>query len=103
MNDHAFEHLFNLNRAVQGTVEVSEAIGPMLNQNDIQEISATPGASLVRFCEGSGYTQFGGNYTPIKSQFHISAEEYERRSEAPWPEASPETIVVRDRYVSRME
>ena len=50
-------------------------------------------ASFVRFTEGSGYTQFSGYYTPILSEYHISKEMFEARSESPWPGDSDETVI----------
>lgn len=75
-------------------VDVEESIGPRLDRNMLMDISAAPRTSIVHFTEGSGFTQFGGYATPIISDFHISPDEYERRSTAAWPPASSETITV---------
>ncbi|MEJ7637237.1 MAG: TraM recognition domain-containing protein [Singulisphaera sp.] len=76
-------------------VKVKETEGPRLERNTIIELSAKPMASFVRFTEGSGYTQFSGYYLPIISDFHISMDEFVRRSDAGWPEPDAGTVVGR--------
>ena len=54
-------------------------IGPRLERNTIIELSASPWTSLVRFSEGSGFTQFSGYYTPMIHEFHIHEDFYLER------------------------
>ncbi len=64
----------------------SEVHSPRLGINDLIEISAAPFESVVRFSEGSGYTQFSGYSVPLVGEFHISAHEYGLREAAGWPD-----------------
>jgi hypothetical protein len=75
-------------------VQVSETIGPRLEKNVIIELSAMPMASFVRFTEGSGYTQFSGYYTPMISEYHISKESFEERTNADWRPDSEKTVIT---------
>lgn len=63
----------------------SEQIGPRLRPDDIMEFSDRERHSLVQVTRSRGFTQFGGRTFPMVSDFHIEADEYKRRSEAPWP------------------
>ncbi len=71
-------------------------IGPRLERNTIIELSASPWTSLVRFSEGSGFTQFSGYYTPIIHEFHIHEEFYQERKNRPWPAERANTVTVTD-------
>lgn len=67
---------------------------PRLSLNDLIEISASPFESIVRFSEGSGYTQFSGYTVPIISEFHISPSQYELRESSGWPDDfGPGTVI----------
>jgi len=75
--------------------KISDIRVPRLGVNDLIEISAAPFESIVRFSEGSGYTQFSGYTVPIVSEFHISSHEYALREAAGWPDKlGPGTINV---------
>lgn len=51
--------------------------------------------SLVRFGEGSGYTQYGGYFVPRAGEFHIGPDEYRLRCESGWPtDLGPGTVTV---------
>lgn len=79
--------------ADQGLVRVSEKERARYDRNSIQAISARKQSSLVRFTFGSGYTQFAGKTIGIKSQFHISFDQYKSRRQMPWPTA-PGAFVI---------
>lgn len=71
--------------AVEGLVQVSESYGKALDENTILAVSSDQESSFIRFTFGSGYTQFAGRTTVIRSLFPIDREKYERRDNAPWP------------------
>jgi Type IV secretion-system coupling protein DNA-binding domain len=71
--------------AAEGIVRVSEKEQVRYNRDTLQAIGARQHSSLVRFTFGSGYTQFAGRSVPMKSQYHISFEEYLKRRQQPWP------------------
>jgi hypothetical protein len=74
---------------------VSESRVPRLGLNELLDITAAPFESLVRFSEGSGYTQFGGHWVPLVGEFHIGADEYAAREAAGWPaDLGPGTVEV---------
>lgn len=74
--------------ADEGMVRVSPEEKSRLDKNDLMRISSRRHSSLVRFTFGSGYTQFGGAAVPMKSQYHISFDAYQRRRQAAWPLAA---------------
>lgn len=76
-------------------IQVREALGPRLERNTLIELSAASWLSLVRFTEGSGFTQYSGYFTPIIHEFHIPFKEFEFRAEKePWPEPDEKTLVT---------
>ncbi len=74
------------------TCDTHEHIGPRHRVNDIIEFSNHPQRCLVQTSRGSGFTQFGGLSFIMATQFHITRDEYRRRSEAPWPLPNQGTI-----------
>ncbi len=66
----------------------SEVILPCLSTNEILDAGGHPKKSIIRLSRGDGYSQHAGLPIVIRSGFHISASEYERRKSMPWPEAS---------------
>lgn len=82
----------------------SEVKAPRLGINDLIEISASPFESIVRFSEGSGYTQFSGYTVPLIGEFHISGHEYALREAAGWPpNLGPGTVACEgDEAVQRL-
>ncbi len=71
--------------AEDGLVRVTEGERARFDLNDLQAISSRRQSSLVRFTFGSGFTQFGGKTIAVKSQFHISFDQYNKRRKMPWP------------------
>ncbi len=67
----------------------AQVILPRLNINEILHLGDDPELSVVRITRGGGYAQFGGLPTVIRSGFHITQEEYERRKAFTWPELTP--------------
>ena len=76
-------------------VEEHERIGPRLMVNDIIALSDEPDTSIVLISRGEGYSQFGGYAFPVRSRYHITFEEYQRRQNAAWPRVSSQTLVAR--------
>jgi hypothetical protein len=81
------------NYGAERTITTAEDIRPRLNQNDLIEASDDPESCLLQITRGQDFTQFGGKYFIMQTEFHISAEEYERRRQAKWP-SGPGTIVA---------
>lgn len=77
------------------TFSWQEHIGPRLRANDIIETTDRPLHCLIHITRGLGVTQFGGFMFKAVCPYHITLEEYERRSVATWPEPRPGTIVAR--------
>ncbi|MBN9518194.1 TraM recognition domain-containing protein, partial [bacterium] len=71
--------------AVDGLVQVSETHGKALDDNTILAVSSDQASSFIRFTFGSGYTQFAGRTTIVRSLYPIDRERYDRRDNAPWP------------------
>lgn len=84
--------------SLDGSVQVAELSGPLLDRNTIMEISADKKSSIVRFTEDSGYTCFGGLATPIVSDFHITSKEFQVRDKSPWPDVDADTVSVQPDY-----
>lgn len=72
-------------QAVEGMLQISETHGDILDKNTILAVSSDQASSFIRFTFGSGYTQFAGRTTIVRSLFPIDRETYERRDNAPWP------------------
>ncbi len=79
--------------AQEGMVRVSEKEHARHDRSSIQAISSRKQSSLVRFTFGSGYTQFAGKSVAIKSDYHISFDQYKARRKTPWPTA-PGAFVI---------
>lgn len=75
------------------SVSVREDIKPRLSVNEVLLASDHPRRSIVRISRGEGYAQYGGFPVVIESNFHITAEEYQRRKEVPWPTNVPGTFI----------
>jgi hypothetical protein len=48
--------------------------------------------SIVHISRGRGFTQYGGFPFAMCSDYHITGDEYKRRSKAPWPDSEPGTV-----------
>ena len=79
--------------AAEGMVRVAEKDRVRYDREAIQAISSRRQSSLVRFTFGSGYTQFAGRSIPMKSEYHISYDQYMKRRQRPWPTA-PGAFVI---------
>lgn len=79
--------------AAEGMVRVSAKEQSRYDREALQAISSRRHSSLVRFTFGSGYTQFAGKSIPMKSEYHISYEQYLKRRQRPWPTA-PGAFVI---------
>ncbi|MFO0887927.1 MAG: TraM recognition domain-containing protein [Isosphaeraceae bacterium] len=75
-------------------IQTREGQGPRLERNTLIELSAASWLSLVRFTEGSGYTQYSGYLTPIVHEFHITEDQFKARSQEPWPDADGRSTVL---------
>ena len=72
----------------------TEQVVPRFTLNDVLLTSDHPFRSFLRISRGAGYAQYGGLPVIIESNYHISAEEYQRRKSLPWP-TGPGTFVPR--------
>ena len=71
-----------------------ETVFPLINRNDLIEMSDHPDRCYFHISRGSGYSQFSGYPFIGKTQFHITADEEDARKRHPWPEATEETTVL---------
>jgi hypothetical protein len=79
--------------ANEGMVRVSERDRVRFDREAIQAISSRRESSLVRFTFGSGYTQFAGRSIPMKSQYHITHDQFLERRRKAWRTA-PGAFVI---------
>jgi hypothetical protein len=68
---------------------------PRLTINDIQSYSAHPDYAICWITRDSGFTAYGGDWFGLRTDFHITEEEFKDRDAAPWPEATESTIVAK--------
>lgn len=78
----------------EGIVLVAETAGPRLDRNTVSELSAAPLASFVSFAVNRGFTQYGGYVTPVLCEYHVTEDEYDKRTRADWPEDPGRTVLV---------
>lgn len=73
---------------------LTQVAQPMVNVNDLLEMGAKREIGLlrVRTPDPKGLTQLAGHQVPVRLQFHIPEDEYQRRSCAPWPAAEVGTL-----------
>jgi hypothetical protein len=68
-------------------------VGPRMMLNDLIELSDEPQSSVVLISRGQGLTQYGGLAFPVRSLYHITEDEYQRRNRAPWPGPTACTLI----------
>ncbi len=68
--------------------------GTRLNVNDINFYSSHPDYCICWITRDSGYTTYGGDWFGLKTGFHVSREEFEKRDNASWPASTEATIVA---------
>lgn len=85
------------------THSTSELILPRLNINEILRVGDDPNLSIVRLARGAGYAQLAGLPTVIRSGFHISAEEYERRKAQQWPAVTTGMFIPADLWKTPLD
>ena len=85
------------------STSTSETPGYRFQENDVIGASYADTDSLVHISKGSGFTRYGGYLFGLRSTFHIPAEEYQRRSQDPWPETDdhPGTLKAVDLDANR--
>jgi len=71
----------------------NENILPRLNVNELNQISDDPTQSIIRLSRGKGYAQYAGFPITVRSGFHITQEEYDRRRSFTWPSTLEGTFV----------
>lgn len=67
---------------------------PRLTVNDIRRYSGHSDYAICWITRDSGFTAYGGDWFGLRTDFHITREEYEARENAPWPAPSESTIVA---------
>jgi hypothetical protein len=67
---------------------------PRLTVNDIRHYSGHPDYAICWITRDSGFSAYGGDWFGLRTDFHISREEYEARENAPWPCPTASTIVA---------
>lgn len=72
-----------------------ETISPRLMRNDIIGITDRELHSVIHVPRGLGVTQFGGFMFEAVCPYHITYDEYDRRSRAAWPQHQTGTLIAR--------
>ncbi len=92
------DELSLLGTAIGSTLKInnSESTSPRLRVNDVLLASDAPDQSIVQIRRGDGYAQYGGFPFVMRSQFHISPDEYRERKSFPWPPVDEQTIAGRE-------
>jgi hypothetical protein len=62
--------------------------------NDIQHYSSHNDLAICWITRDSGFAAYGGDWFGMRTDVHISREEFEERDSAPWPEPTASTIVA---------
>lgn len=73
-------------------IRTSETVAPRITNNDIIAASDDDTKSIVHIPRGMGFAQFGGFPFIMKSCFHISKEEYDKRQGMPFPQDTPGVV-----------
>ncbi len=78
------------------SVRMIPQIGPRLSANDLIAMSARQNVCMVQFKRNVGYGQYDGFPFLVRTDYHITREEYQRRIATPWPapESACGTIVA---------
>lgn len=84
--------LSSLNGAEIGAM-ISESRVPLIERNDLIELSDHPSHFLFFASQGASVTRFGGFPVVLESEFALSADDYDFLNKLPWPAPTPETIV----------
>lgn len=74
-------------------VQVKESVAPRLNIQDIIEASHDPTICLTSLEIGRGLGQTIGYY-PVRMEWPMSPTEYAKLKATPWPDPTPETIII---------
>ena len=67
---------------------LSEVAQHSIGRNDLKTLGADRQMALVRVRTPDGLTQLGGMQVPVRLMYHISKEEYQRRTSMPWPKTN---------------
>jgi hypothetical protein len=67
---------------------------PRLTVNDIRHYSGHPDLAICWIQRDSGFAAYGGDWFGLRTDFHITQEEYEERASADWPAPTNSTIVA---------
>ena len=74
---------------------------PRATITDLQMISDDPHLSILRLTgDRKGYGQYRGIPFVVRSEFHIDAQEYERRKRLTWPDSLPGMMIAGSTFVS---
>ncbi|MCA9196001.1 MAG: TraM recognition domain-containing protein [Planctomycetales bacterium] len=74
----------------------TETILPRMSVNEINLTGSDNDLSIVQIGKDRGYAPFGRFPFVVRSDYHISAEEYQQRRKFPWPSGDAGTFVPRD-------
>jgi hypothetical protein len=95
------ERITSISRGTSGpnstySETATEQVMDRLTHNDVLLASDHEFQSIVQISRGAGYAQYGGFPFTIRSNYHISKREYERRKAMPWPTLTAGTFIPRD-------
>jgi type IV secretory pathway TraG/TraD family ATPase VirD4 len=69
-------------------------VGKRHNRTDVKRYSSQSGVSILHCKRESGYTRYSGQWFAMETGYHIDQENFEKRQQSPWPEATEHMIVA---------
>ena len=78
----------------QTSTTAEEHIGPGYFDSEITRSSYDNAVSWVEMSAPRGFSQYGGHIFTIRTPYHISKAEYERRERLRWPERDASTMIA---------
>lgn len=73
---------------------IEEQLGPTYRDTDIAQTSYDRRESWVEMSAPRGFSRYGGSLFTIHTDFHITEEEYDRRTRLTWPPKTKSTFVA---------
>lgn len=67
------------------SLNISTKLNPRLSLNDVLLASDHSKQSILTITRGAGYAQYGGFSLLVETDYHVSADEYDRRRAIAWP------------------
>ena len=71
----------------------SEQLFDRVSDGLIDEVNSTQGDYFLRITENAGYAAYGSELFVAHMDFHTTKEEFDRRTNAPWPKATKGMLI----------